>query len=159
MLDITDMIHDFSGSYAFLSNFFVSPLWYKGKEWPTVEHVFQAHKSVHEAEREMIRMAATPGKAKRMGRKIVTLRHDWEEVKVDLMLALLRLKFTQHPDLGDKLRLTGKVLLGEGNRWHDNFWGNCRCPECEDIEGHNMLGKLLMRVRDEISVPAGTMEK
>ena len=67
------------------------------------------------------------------------------------MLELLRLKFTQHPDLGDKLRLTGKVLLEEGNRWHDNFWGNCRCQECDDVEGRNILGKLLMKVRDEMS--------
>jgi ribA/ribD-fused uncharacterized protein len=145
------MINVFSGAYAFLSNFFVSPLQYEGKEWQTVEHLFQAYKSVYDAEREMIRMAATPGKAKRMGRKNVTLRPDWEEVKVDLMLELLRLKFNQHPDLGDKLRSTGKALLEEGNRWHDNFWGNCFCPECEDIEGRNLLGKLLMRVRDEIS--------
>ncbi len=145
------MISEFSGDYEFLSNFFVSPLQYAGKEWPTVEHLFQAQKSVHEAEREMIRMAATPGKTKRMGRKNVILRPDWEEVKEDLMLELLRLKFTQHPDFGDKLRLTGKALLEEGNRWHDNFWGNCLCPECEDIEGRNLLGKLMMRVRDEIS--------
>lgn len=40
-------------------------------------------------------------------------------------------------------------MIEEIVSWHDNFWGNCTCVKCENIEGQNWLGKLLMKVRDE----------
>lgn len=49
-------------------------------------------------------------------------RPDWEDVKVDIMLGLLRQKF-QHPELGAKLLATGDAYLVEGNTWGDTFWG------------------------------------
>jgi len=48
------------------------------------------------------------------------------------------------------LLATGDTKLLEGNRWHDNFWGNCDCPNCRDKPGLNYLGKILMRVRLEL---------
>lgn len=70
---------------------------------------------------------------------------------MEIMLELLRLKFTRNPELGKLLIATGDALLEEGNKWHDNFWGDCTCDDCRDIEGENWLGKLLMQVRDELS--------
>lgn len=35
----------------------------------------------------------------------------------------------------------------EGNYWHDNYWGNCTCDKCKNIEGQNKLGKILMKIR------------
>jgi ribA/ribD-fused uncharacterized protein len=89
-----------------------------------------------------IRSALTPGKAKRLGRK-VTLRANWELIKIDVMLDLVRQKF-QDPDLAWMLINTGDAELIEGNHWGDKFWGVC------NGEGENHLGKILMQVRDEI---------
>ena len=61
-------INNFHDDFAFLSNFYPGPISYKGKDWPTVEHAFQAQKSLDAGEQELIRAARTPGKAKRMGR-------------------------------------------------------------------------------------------
>jgi predicted NAD-dependent protein-ADP-ribosyltransferase YbiA (DUF1768 family) len=65
------------------------------------------------------------------------------------MLQGLRLKFAI-PELAEKLLATGDAELIEGTTWHDNTWGNCSCPQCENIPGENRLGKLLMQVREEI---------
>ena len=86
--------------------------------------------------------------AKTKGGKI-TLPDDWYDRNLDIMRNLLRLKFSQ-PKFKDKLLSTGDKELCEGNDWHDNFWGACKCPECKDIEKQNWLGKLLMEIREEL---------
>ena len=144
-MDITS----FDFSYRFLSNFFVSPIVANNKVWPTVEHLYQSHKTMDRHEREKIRLAKTPTEAKRIGER-VTLRREWEKVKKETMLECVRLKFSQHPDLAKKLLETENTFLVEGNRWHDNVWGDCRCLKCKDIRGQNLLGKILMQVRSEL---------
>ena len=142
------MIDSFDGEFAFLSNFYEHPIQYNGIVYPTNEHFFQAMKSLKEDERKMIAAAPTPGKAKRLGRAI-TLRADWETVKYDIMLLGLRLKFCDK-ELREKLHKTGDEMLIEGNYWHDNTWGDCSCNACSRTPGRNMLGRLLMQVRNEI---------
>ena len=136
------MISVFDGKYMFLSNFYNASCEFEGKIYPTVEHAFQAAKTLIPEEREEIRKAETPGKAKRMGRS-VTLRPDWEEVKTDVMRQCLRSKFSFVP-LAIDLVNTGDEELVEGNTWGDRIWGVC------DGEGENRLGKLLMEIREEI---------
>lgn len=144
-------IDQFNRQHAFLSNFFMRPITYKGKVWPSVEHAYQVRKSLLEEEQESIRAAAKPGKAKRLGgKKELHLRPDWEDVKVEIMREFLWRKFTQHPDLGRRLLQTGEAILIEGNLWHDNIWGDCACEHCRDLEGQNLLGKLLMEVRERL---------
>ena len=136
-------IDKFDGTeYGFLSNFYSSPIKYEGIEYPTVEHMFQALKTLDMTERMRIASATTPGQAKRMGRG-VPLRADWEEVKVDVMRTALELKFS-NPTLKNKLISTGDAELIEGNTWNDRFWGVC-CGT-----GRNMLGTLLMELRDKL---------
>lgn len=142
------MIAMFDGKYAFLSNFAQSPFTVDGVTFPTVEHWFQAFKTLDPQEFRDIAAAETPGKAKRMGRH-VTLRPDWEEVKVDVMREGLRKKFAI-PEFRIKLLATGDEELMEGNTWHDNIWGNCVCAKCQNTLGRNMLGMLLMELRQEI---------
>ena len=142
------MIDCFDGEFAFLSNFYPSLITVDGIMFPTVEHLFQAAKTVSLVEREKIAAAATPGQAKRLGRNVI-LCDNWEEIKDDVMLNALRLKFAILP-LREKLLATGNEELVEGNTWHDNIWGNCSCDRCKKIEGQNKLGKLLMQVREEI---------
>ena len=142
------MIVEFDGEYAFLSNFYDSPIFYEGITYPTNEHFFQAMKTLDIETRKAIAAAPTPGAAKRMGRH-VSLRPDWEQVKVDVMRTGLMLKFTDAA-LTEKLLATGDEELVEGNWWHDNTWGNCHCTECSRKGGRNLLGMLLMELRKEL---------
>lgn len=65
------------------------------------------------------------------------------------MRQLLMQKFAD-VNLRVKLLATEDEELVEGNYWHDNFWGNCSCPKCKDIQGKNVLGTLLMEERERI---------
>ena len=142
------VIDKFVDDEFFLSNFYINPFKWNGKEYKSVEHAYQASKSDNEAEHDWIRLMDSPGKAKRNGYK-VHLRKDWETVKENIMLELLRIKFS-NPELKKKLKDTKNYELIEGNYWHDSTWGKCTCQKCKDIEGQNKLGKLLMQVRQEI---------
>lgn len=136
-------INSFQGAYRFLSNFYPAHVVYGGITFPTTEHAYQAAKSadIHNAQR--IAQLPTPGDAKRAGRTLV-IRTDWEQVKEQVMLDLLRLKFAL-PHLREKLLATGDVALIEGNTRGDVYWGVCRG------RGRNRLGELLMQVRKECS--------
>ena len=142
------MIKNFEGEYAFLSNFYFSPMIIDNVVYTTNEHFFQAMKSLNTKERQSIVLAPTPGKAKRLGRK-VSLRKDWEDIKEEVMLTGLRHKFS-NPELRKKLLATGNEELIEGTTWHDNYWGICDCEACGG-QGKNRLGKLLMQVREELA--------
>jgi ribA/ribD-fused uncharacterized protein len=131
----------------FLSNFFSSEIEIGGEFFPTVEHAFQASKSNDPMDALVVARASTPGKAKRLGRKL-KLRADWDSIKVGVMKDLLLLKFAPGTFLSGELLDTGAERLIEGNKWHDQFWGNCTCDEHKFIPGKNMLGRLLMEIRD-----------
>lgn len=132
----------FRGKFRFLSNFFIDA------DGFCVEIHYQAAKCADDVERESILKETDPRVAKRRGKK-VKLCADWEFNKITVMYSLLRRKF-EFPLLRSMLLSTGDVELIEGNLWHDNFWGNCECIACSDIEGKNMLGKLLMQIRKEL---------
>lgn len=131
----------FSGAYRFLSNFWPAKVWLDDLEYPTVEHAYQAAKTLSPMCRELIRTAPSASAAKRLGKE-VAIRPDWPAVKIDVMRGLLRQKFSD-PALEQLLLATGDAELVEGNFWHDIFWGVC------DGEGLNWLGRLLMQVREE----------
>ena len=85
--------------------------------------------------------------SKKLGRK-VNLRKDWEIVKVDLMRNLVKQKFS-NPELSKKLlEIEGEIE--ETNLWHDTFWG------VSYGKGKNILGLILMEVRDEIKKNGST---
>lgn len=145
-------IDSFAGEYEFLSNFTYSPVEMFDETFATVEHAFQAAKCPARAHEFRVRTAEerakgernlTPGQAKRLGRK-VQLREDWNRVRLDVMTALVRQKFTRHEHLKAKLLATGDRELIEGNWWHDRFWGVC------EGTGENHLGIILMTVRAEL---------
>ena len=142
------MINSFTGKYEFLSNFYPASVDFEDCTYPTVEHAYQAAKTLDAKEREEICVAPTPAKAKRLGQK-VTLRPDWEKCKSYVMMQLVTQKFSTEP-LRTMLLETGDKIIVEGNHWHDNFWGNCQCDDCLNIEGKNTLGKILMLVRHNL---------
>lgn len=139
-MNITKLIDSFSGDYDFLSNFHPSPVLLDGIEYPTVEHAYQAAKTLDKEQRKAIQLAETPGKAKKLGQK-VDIREEWELIKLLVMSNLLIQKFDV-PGLHSLLIATGDAKLVEGNWWHDTYWGVC------DGKGKNHLGKLLMQIRD-----------
>lgn len=137
------VIEEFSGPYRFLSNFFPVQIEYEGQLYRSVEHAYQAAKSLDSEVRAGIASCSSPGTAKKAGQQM-SLRNDWEEVKLSVMEELLRLKFS-HEALKSLLLATDGHDLIEGNWWGDRFWGVCKGS------GQNHLGKLLMKIREELS--------
>jgi N-glycosidase YbiA len=156
-------ITEFRGEYRFLSNFWPCAVPIGGITYPSSEHAYQAHKTLDHRAREAMAALSTPGDAKRAG-KVLDLRTDWERVKKAVMLQVVLVKFMKHADLAKLLVATGDASLQEGNHWHDNFWGVCRCAQptgqglsylgwgvsgCAKHSGQglNYLGRILETVR------------
>lgn len=138
----TEVIGPFDGPYRWLSNFHPAPVMLDGMLFPTVEHAYQAAKTLKRSERSRIQALATPGQAKRASRELDPRRPDWPEIKLAVMEDLLRQKFAD-PELRQRLRETWPQPLVELNTWGDVFWGVC------GRVGENHLGKLLMKIRAE----------
>jgi len=141
------IIDSFFGKYRFLSNFY--PCFVRddmGLSYVSVEHAYQANKSLDIKERIQFVSTAkgciSASEAKQLG-KTVKMRPDFNHIKVGIMEEFVRQKF-RDPKLRLKLLETKSAELIEGNTWGDTFWGVC------DGKGQNHLGKILMKVRDEI---------
>jgi ribA/ribD-fused uncharacterized protein len=134
-------IDSFRGEYRFLSNFHRSDIIFEQLSFMSVEAAYQSAKTNNKAEKvQFTDMKA--GEAKTAGREL-KIRHDWDEIKIGVMYECLKLKFFDRV-LRMKLLDTGDAELVEGNNWNDTFWGQCGGV------GENHLGKLLMKVREEI---------
>ena len=88
-----------------------------------------------------------------MGRKIKR-RSDWFDVSLVVMETLVRQKFTRYPELKSKLLETGNAKLIEGNNWNDRFYGAVYDTNRSEWMGENHLGKILMKVREELKQEA-----
>lgn len=131
--------------YGCFSNFSRHRIFLKDKYWQTTENYFQAQKFAGTEHEEEVRIAPTPMEAANMGRsRKRPLRKDWEKVKDEIMLKALRVKFTQREELKEILLETGDAILVEHTK-NDNYWG-----DGGDGSGKNMLGKMLMQVREKI---------
>ncbi len=137
--------YDESQNFGWLSNFASSPIFLDGKLWPTTEHYYQAIKYEGADYAEVVRCAHSPMVSKNLTRDPQhPPRADWDEVKDQAMLDALRAKFTQHAHLRTLLLATGDNDLVEHTA-NDHYWG-----DGGDGSGKNMLGRLLMRVRQEL---------
>ena len=136
MKDITS----FHGSNRFLSNFWPCNIVLDGEYYWTVEHAYQAAKTLELDDRKRVQKASTPGQAKALGRHLV-MRIEWDVIKLRVMTDLVWQKFSNNPDLRKKLLDTKSARLVEGNTWGDTFWGVCNGV------GENHLGDILMRTR------------
>lgn len=141
-------IYRFAGEFRFLSNFWPAMVDMDGYTYSTVEHAYQAAKTTSHIHRLALQRASTPGSAKRIGSS-VPLRPDWEQIKISVMENLVRQKFTNDGYLRHLLWQTGDRQLFEGNHWGDRFWGVCAVEDGGMI-GENHLGKIIMKVREEI---------
>lgn len=134
--------------YGSFSNFSAHGFWLHQDYWPTAEHYYQAQKFVGTSLTslsQVIRQAATPTEAARMGRDPRNLlRSDWEQIKQEVMWQALQAKFSAHPDLQTLLLATGDEWIVEDSPV-DAYWG--RGP---DGQGKNYLGRLLMKLRQQL---------
>ena len=157
--------------YGELTNFreLTAPIVHDGISYPTSEHLYQAMRFIYDGappvNAEIVRAIAaqsTPYKAKLLAQlrtggrfpwqmelgkvaaefvaKGVVTNSAWADVKIDAMHTTLRLKFAACAHCRDVLLSTGDALLEE-NTPRDKFWANA---------GRNELGKLLVKVRDEL---------
>jgi len=142
------MVSSFRGRHTFLSNFYPARVEFEGGVCPSVEHAYQAAKTLDLERRLPFQTTGIKGNnisaatAKKFGRRLL-LRPDWESVKLDVMATCLKSKFSDL-ELRDRLLATGDEELVEGNDWGERFWGVCFGS------GENHLGRLLMKLREEL---------
>lgn len=163
-----------SSKYFAFSNFYIPPtpivIDVNGIAEPfkTTEHYYQAMKfyipqsAEHMLIFRKIQSAKTPTEAFYLGKflkgkfkwiddliaehKGLPIRDDWDQVKLDVMRTAIRAKFEQNQTLSQMLIATGKAELMEDSPY-DTYWGIGR-----NGGGQNHLGKLLMELRDTISL-------
>jgi ribA/ribD-fused uncharacterized protein len=138
--------------YRFLSNFEPCDIYWDGFWFPSVEHAYQIAKIGRLSDLEDKTLIYqfqhfTAVEAKNFGQKI-SLRSDWERVKAKIMFELVYQKFAFNKGLGEKLLATGDKYLEETNHWKDKFYG----VDAFTREGKNMLGKILMAVRNNLKL-------
>lgn len=143
---MTIKFYDKDKPYFCFTNFSQHGFELGGQFWPTSEHYFQAQKFKDKEIQEKIRLAAGPKEAAELGRnREFPLRADWEEIKYDIMKSAVRAKFNTHSDIKDILLSTGNQNLIEDSPI-DYVWG---CGK--DGTGKNLLGKILIEVREELA--------
>ena len=121
-----------------------------GTPYPTAEHLFQALKTDDLESRERVRTARTPAAAKRLGRR-VPLREYWDDVKLTVMMTVLRRKFRLEKFRSRLLAWDGPIV--ETTTWHDTYWGICVCAR-HGGTGENHLGRLLAELRADLLAEA-----
>ena len=136
------MIASFRGNNFFLSNFYNAPVTIDGITYPNNECAFQAQKCMDNSQK-MAFTRCSASDAKHMGRR-VTMRPDWNSIRVSVMQKSVDAKFAQNSQLAAMLKATGSEDLVEGNTWNDTFWGVC------NGRGANNLGKCLMNTRNRL---------
>lgn len=130
----------FFGEYRWMSNFFVTPVEYRGIVFGSSEAAYQAAKCAYKE--DFLKFEnMSPSESKKVGRTI-RKRRDWDDVKITVMREIVFKKFLYSPELAEILLQTGDKHLEERNHWKDRFWGTC------DGEGENHLGKILMDTRE-----------
>jgi len=113
--------------------------------WPTSEHAYQAAKFRSGEFQERIMYADSAHDAKVRARSLSEyVRPDWDDVKLGVMEEICRAKLEQHEFIQESLRKTGDREIIEDSP-KDAFWG-----WGPDQKGENHLGKIWMKLRDEM---------
>lgn len=133
-------ITNFRGFYSFLSNFFNVKVSYRGHTFHNSEAAFQAAKCPDRVD-DFTRISGRS--ARELGRHL-PICPDWEQAKEQIMYEVCLAKFTQNKHLAEALLATGNRMLAEENYRNDTEWGICAGV------GQNKLGKILMRIREEL---------
>ena len=142
--------------YGWLGNMAPYPIKYEDKIWLTSEALFQSLRFSDDQIKELIRSDKSP-----MGAKMLAKKHKelmtvipLSDIDISNMELCLRLKFSQHPDLMEKLLRTKQFEIiediGVRNGERHLFWGMKKNNGV--WSGNNMMGKLIMKLRKEYQV-------
>lgn len=135
--------------YGAFSNLYRRPIVFEGIVYPTAEHAYQAGKARKEEVRDWILSAPSPSLVAMAAHGLYTwdIAPNWSKTKFARMKGVLLAKYTQHEDLRVLLLGTGSARLVESatvDNAVNRLWG-----EVNGV-GKNMLGVLLMEVRQEL---------
>ena len=135
--------------FGAFSNLYPRPILFEGQEFLTAEHAYQSGKARKKEVREWLLSAPSPALVAMAAHGLYTwdIVPNWSKIKFDRMRDVLYCKFTQHEDLKQLLLSTGDSRLIE-TATVDNLvnrtWGEV------NGKGRNMLGVLLMEIRDKL---------
>ena len=134
-----------------LTNYYVCDVVVDGRKFSSSEAAYHAEKFLDKDLKDLM-MKLDPDESKHVTRELKRfIREDWDSVKYNLMKKILLEKFKQNEDCLIELLNTGDIeLIEDTTGWHDNIWGECTCDNCKSLEHQNLLGKVLMEVRDEL---------
>ena len=135
--------------YGAFSNLYEREVEFEGEVFPTSEHAYQAGKPRKEAVRNWVLSAPSPSLVAMAAHGLYwwDIRPGWSKTKFDRMKQVLTAKFTQHEDLLELLLSTGNARLVESATVDNDVnrtWGEVKG------KGKNMLGVLLMEVREDL---------
>ena len=135
--------------FGCFSNLYRRPIEFEGCTYPTAEHAYQAGKARKKEVREWLMAAPSPSLLAMAAHGLYywDVTPGWSTAKFARMKAVLQAKFSQHLDLREILAQTGAARLVESatvDNAVNRLWGEV------DGVGRNMLGVLLMEVRDEM---------
>ncbi len=121
---------------------------WRGKQYPTAEHAFQAAHffKTNPELAEQVRLTRSPREADDLAND--NKQYDdpnWRAKRIVIMEEIVRAKYDQHPLVQETLRKSGDRPIVETNP-NDAFWG-----WGPDRKGENMLGKIWMQLRAELS--------
>lgn len=147
-LDTETQCFFYEQEFYVLSNFSAFRLHWRDRSFDTSEHAYHFERFIgaENCHRVAIISALSAHEAFRYAQANKRFqRPDWDSVKVSIMGDILRAKANQHEYVRRKLLETGDRELIEDS-WRDNFWG-----WGPNHDGQNMLGKLWMEIRAELS--------
>lgn len=137
--------------FGIFSNFAHTPVEIDGHTWFTTEHYYQCWKFRGVDEPASLRAVKriltkkSPVEAAKLGRdESIPRRPDWETNRDDAMRVAVACKAKQHEEMRENLLKTGDALIVE-KAITDSYWGYG-----PDGNGKNMLGHVLMEVREAI---------
>lgn len=145
-VDSKPSINSLRSKFRCLSNMFPCKFEYLGIEYRSSEAAYQASKT--NSIFDKVRISKLSGsEAKKVGRQIPAIL-DWNsiEYRIETMESILLSKFSSDDNLKDFLLSTGNLKITEGNNWGDLIWG----IDLLSGEGNNLMGKSLMKVRDQL---------
>ena len=141
-------IHKIGEEWGILSNFAHTPIEYQGVTYKSSEQLFQMMKFTDNTVREAVFNAPNPKMTAKHYEK--DCRPDWGMMIADAMKLCLLLKYQQCDEFRRILESTsGKFIVEDQTTFrkkHADTWGVKR--EGEFFVGPNLLGRLLMELRD-----------
>lgn len=135
--------------YGPFSNLFRRPIYFEGETFATSEHAYQAGKARKPEVKKWLMDAPSPALLAMAAHGLYywDVAPGWSKSKFDRMRAVLLAKFTQHEDFRELLLSTGSARLVESattDNAVNRLWGEV------DGKGKNMLGIMLMEIRDHL---------